>query len=483
MVTMDDALALVPPKLPKDPEPKTEQDSISDTRLRLMPLEDLIEYTMVPKEEDRPFITWTFEGIVEHYGRKARGDDDLDVISKAALQQIEIENRMSSDAVAQASTGIEMLKHIAKWGIKRVVKWLVKQLWRGVFRIAKWIIKKVVTNAVRGVLDWVVRPLLMTALDFVGLNPELWPFVAAIGGVATLGYFLYDKFFAKGSGVPDPQAVADQAEKEDVDTTRTLADEGMRVVRPEPTSTAAVRPTGVSRAAPRAAAPQPAGAPVEAFAPNADDTNIMAMIQRHEGVKYKPYQDSVGKWTIGVGHLIGDGKSLPPEWDREFSAAEVQNLFAADYKKHKDAAKKIPNFDKLSISAQAALIDITYNMGPTWWHKWPAFTQYMQALDIKDAVTSLEDSKWYTQVGKRAVEDASLLAVGLASPSQNASVASQNVTTKPGVSTAAAAQPATNGTPTTQAQAPAAQPGASVASNSNRTIIQGQKGALIAVNS
>ena len=39
----------------------------------------------------------------------------------------------------------------------------------------------------------------------------------------------------------------------------------------------------------------------------------VTMLMHHEGVRCKPYQDCIGLWTVGVGHLIG--KTLPPEWD------------------------------------------------------------------------------------------------------------------------------------------------------------------------
>ena len=47
------------------------------------------------------------------------------------------------------------------------------------------------------------------------------------------------------------------------------------------------------------------------------------MIIAHEGVRYKPYKDSLGLWTVGVGHLIGDGKTLPEDMNRTFSADEI----------------------------------------------------------------------------------------------------------------------------------------------------------------
>ncbi len=133
-----------------------------------------------------------------------------------------------------------------------------------------------------------------------------------------------------------------------------------------------------------------------------DDKPIMEMIKRHEGVRTKPYKDSLGLWTVGVGHLIGDGKTLPREWDRELSMQEVDQLFAEDYKHHKEAATKIPGYNKLNMSGQGALIDLTFNMGPTWWKKWPNFTKNISAGNTEGAASSLEDSKWYQQVKSRA---------------------------------------------------------------------------------
>lgn len=133
-----------------------------------------------------------------------------------------------------------------------------------------------------------------------------------------------------------------------------------------------------------------------------EDKPVMEMIKRHEGVRTRPYKDSLGLWTVGVGHLIGDGKSLPPEYNREFSMQEVDALFAKDYKHHKEAAEKIPGYGKLNPAGKAALTDLTFNMGPAWYKKWPNFTKSIAAGDMEGAARSLEDSKWYGQVGNRA---------------------------------------------------------------------------------
>ena len=149
------------------------------------------------------------------------------------------------------------------------------------------------------------------------------------------------------------------------------------------------------------------------------EDDIMNMVKDHEGVKNKPYQDTKGLWTVGVGHLIGDGKTLPPEWKRTFSDAEIMNLFKKDYQHHKQAAEKIPGFSNLNMNGQAALIDLTFNMGPRWWKAWPNFTKAMQAGNIDQAANALKNSAWYSQVGRRAPKIVSLLQSGDRSVAEN----------------------------------------------------------------
>ncbi len=132
------------------------------------------------------------------------------------------------------------------------------------------------------------------------------------------------------------------------------------------------------------------------------DKKVMNLIRTHEGVRYRPYKDSRGLWTVGIGHLIGDGRRLPAEWNREFTAQEIEALFEKDYIEHKKAAMKIPNWNQLTENQQAALIDLTFNLGPYWYNKFPKFFRYMRTGRIEEAARELENSLWYKQVGARA---------------------------------------------------------------------------------
>lgn len=141
-----------------------------------------------------------------------------------------------------------------------------------------------------------------------------------------------------------------------------------------------------------------------------DDASIMAMIKEHEGYKTKPYKDSRGFWTVGVGHLIGT--TLPPEMNREFTMEEVDQLFAKDYAEHKQAAMQIPGFEKLNPSGKGAVIDLTFNMGPAWYKKFPGAAAALAKGDMETFANEMQNSAWYTQVGRRGPKIVAMLRGG-----------------------------------------------------------------------
>ena len=152
-----------------------------------------------------------------------------------------------------------------------------------------------------------------------------------------------------------------------------------------------------------AAPPKPLLAPRSS--PTMSEEEIKKMIAHHEGTRYRPYKDSLGLWTVGIGHLIGDGKSLPPEWNREFSKEEVQAMFEKDYAHHRaGAAAKTPNFDKMTSAMQGAFTDLAFNMGPNWIKAkgFKTLEKELKNFNTDGVVASLTNSKWAKQVGERA---------------------------------------------------------------------------------
>jgi GH24 family phage-related lysozyme (muramidase) len=159
-----------------------------------------------------------------------------------------------------------------------------------------------------------------------------------------------------------------------------------------------------------------------------DDTK--AMIIQHEGIaqrlpngEYEPYQDTRGLWTIGVGHLIGKGKTLPPEMDRNFSHEEVMNMFDDDFAHHKKIAEQTPGYGKANEAGKSAFVDLAFNMGK-WWPKFPNAAKALGEGNFSLASNELQDSAWYGQVGVRGPKIVNLVAQ--AGSSQGTTLASNS---------------------------------------------------------
>ena len=85
------------------------------------------------------------------------------------------------------------------------------------------------------------------------------------------------------------------------------------------------------------------------------------MLCHHEGVRRKPYQDCIGLWTVGVGHLIG--KTLPPEWNRMLTLDEVHALLKKDLARFESWVCRLCPTD-LTQPRFDALVSFTFNLGP-----------------------------------------------------------------------------------------------------------------------
>jgi lysozyme len=88
----------------------------------------------------------------------------------------------------------------------------------------------------------------------------------------------------------------------------------------------------------------------------------LEMLAHHEGIRQKPYKCPAGLWTIGVGHLIGDGKSLPDSWNRTFSLEEVYAILAKDVIRFERGVERLITIP-LTQNQMDAIISFTFNLG------------------------------------------------------------------------------------------------------------------------
>jgi lysozyme len=86
------------------------------------------------------------------------------------------------------------------------------------------------------------------------------------------------------------------------------------------------------------------------------------LIKHYEGYKTKPYRCPAGKWTVGYGHLINDGRILPVDCDRVFLKEEIDVLLASDLKRfERGVALYCPV--QLTQGMFDALVSFSFNLG------------------------------------------------------------------------------------------------------------------------
>ena len=89
----------------------------------------------------------------------------------------------------------------------------------------------------------------------------------------------------------------------------------------------------------------------------------IALIKHHEGVRSRPYRCPAHLWTVGVGHLIGNGKLLPDSYNRTFTKEEIDGLLKSDLRRFElGVHKMLPNVP-LRQHEFDALVSFCFNLG------------------------------------------------------------------------------------------------------------------------
>lgn len=119
---------------------------------------------------------------------------------------------------------------------------------------------------------------------------------------------------------------------------------------------------------------------------------------RDEGVRLEAYKDSVGLWTIGVGHLLGDQPRMTRITQQEADALLDYDIDSAEAL----AMTLVPNPDvRATASRWRAIVNMTFNLGS----RLAQFHRFLAALDNGQwdaAADEMLQSKWAKQVGARA---------------------------------------------------------------------------------
>ena len=134
-----------------------------------------------------------------------------------------------------------------------------------------------------------------------------------------------------------------------------------------------------------------------------DYTKLLESVKRHEGYKNHVYLDTLGKRTVGVGHLCvedfwEDGK----EYEEKFLMDILQKDLQSAIDQSEDMCKDL----KISDDAKFILIEMIFQLGGNGVSK---FRKMWSALredppNYHEASVQMLDSRWAKQTPNRAQE-------------------------------------------------------------------------------
>ena len=133
-------------------------------------------------------------------------------------------------------------------------------------------------------------------------------------------------------------------------------------------------------------------------------SQIRQLLLRHEGLRLKPYKDTEGKLTIGVGRNLED---------RGITKVEAEILLQNDLRLiETQIEENFPWFQTLDPCRQDVVTSMIFNLGL---QGFMGFRKTIQAIVTKDYEKAAEEmlaSKWAGQVTGRAHELAHMMRTG-----------------------------------------------------------------------
>lgn len=137
---------------------------------------------------------------------------------------------------------------------------------------------------------------------------------------------------------------------------------------------------------------------------------LAAILIKHEGEVLQPYQDSLGYWTVGIGHRIN---WLGRIRYRKITHQTALKLLHADINQTlKGLNKKASWFRFLNESRQIAIADLAFNVGIKGFLGFEKMIAALKKQDYSTAAKELLKSKYAEQVGQRAKELAQIVRSG-----------------------------------------------------------------------
>jgi|TARA_Y100000033_G_scaffold41000_1_gene41273 lysozyme len=123
-------------------------------------------------------------------------------------------------------------------------------------------------------------------------------------------------------------------------------------------------------------------------------------IKLHEGFVPRTYADSLGKRTIGYGHLCVE----PEQWDddKEYTKEELNVVFEKDFNEALKNAEHLIGERSINDTAKEVIIEMVFQLGIGGVGKFKNMWSALDREDYGEASFQMLDSLWAKQTPARA---------------------------------------------------------------------------------
>ena len=127
---------------------------------------------------------------------------------------------------------------------------------------------------------------------------------------------------------------------------------------------------------------------------------LLQSVKKHEGYRNKVYLDTLGKRTVGVGHLC-----VEDFWEdnKEYSEEMLMNILKDDLKNAIEGSERLlKDCLVLDSLAREIIIEMVFQLGETGVSKFRNMLKALKVPDYQTAAVEMLDSKWAKQTPNRA---------------------------------------------------------------------------------
>ena len=133
-----------------------------------------------------------------------------------------------------------------------------------------------------------------------------------------------------------------------------------------------------------------------------DMDRLLASVKKHEGYRNKVYLDTLGKRTVGVGHLcVEDFWEDDKEYEEKFLMTILEHDLSDAIKGANDLLAENGCMD-MNEKAHEIIIEMVFQLGKTGVSKFRNMWKALSALDYFTAAEQMLDSRWAKQTPNRA---------------------------------------------------------------------------------